>query len=238
MRESWALAAVAILTLMASLGTLVPVFADLTGQPLAGWKRGRRAFVATALLIISSITGYAAYRAALPTPPVIVPPSPDTTATNTVGTDTIATDTIATDTIGTDTIATDTARTETTATIQTETVKSHAFPPVPKPSTPRIAIRDEHGRSVAQLVRVAQHLSAKGYSVEGDLQEESEQSTELEGMYTVYLTLNVAVTSRGAVATAFTVNTRGGGFQRFTARTQAMERLAADFAQRLSKEIP
>ncbi|HEY0142117.1 MAG TPA: hypothetical protein VGF48_14555 [Thermoanaerobaculia bacterium] len=222
MRPSWALAAVAVVTLMASLGALIPIFADLAGQPLAGWKRGRRIVAAALLLIISSVTGFAAYRAALPRETPLTPDSRIHWADDPVETETIRPDTI---------------EPQKPVPPVSSTVPSATAPP-PAPRVPHAMIRDHVGRPVAQLTRVVQRVTAKGYSAEGELREDSEQSAGFEGMVTIFLTLDVTITRRGAIISAFTVSSRGGGYRHEDARIQAFERLVATLEERLSREVP
>jgi hypothetical protein len=211
MRESWALAGVAIITLMASMGTLVPLFAELSGSPIAGWKIGRRVFVATLLLITSSFAGFAAYKAALSA----------TDTAHATGTTTSSSATTLTQTVGTD---------RTIVVLDT-------LSPTPRP--PQIAIRDDHGRNVPQLVRVAQRLPSKGYATEAELREETEKSAEFGDMITVHMTLDVTVRGPdGTITASFVVISRGGGFRWDAAHTQALERLAAAFKERLDQEVP
>lgn len=217
MRESWALAAVAVVTFMASLGALVPVFADLAGQPLAGWKRGRRILVVIALLVVSSVTGLAAYRATLAPPPKPEPkPAPADESTS----------------VEPEPPVTHSA----TITATTSTIAPP--PPGPRPSRPRIDITDGRGRTVSQLVAVAQSLAPKGMIVEGSLAEVSEQSEELQGMFTVFMTLEITVRRSGSIVKAFTVESKGGGFRAEQARNQALQRLTAAFEKRLAQEMP
>jgi hypothetical protein len=106
-------------------------------------------------------------------------------------------------------------------------------------SPPKTAIIDERGHSVTALLLVAQRIEARGYSTDGKLSEDMEQSKETAGMITVHMSLDVTVRGAGGkIAAAFVVTSRGGGFREDAARIQALERLAAAFEKRLAQEVP
>jgi hypothetical protein len=110
---------------------------------------------------------------------------------------------------------------------------------VPVEESKKIAITDERGHSVAGLVQVAQRVAADGYAVVGKVSENSEKSTELAGLITVHMSLDVTVRNAGgAVAAHILLTSHGGGFQQEDARAQALERLVADFDERLAEEVP
>lgn len=102
-----------------------------------------------------------------------------------------------------------------------------------RPTQPRLHFTDATGASVPQLVAAAKDLRHE-YALDGVLQERSEQTPELQDLYTVHLTLNVTVTQDSNVVTAFNVRSRGGGFQIEAARAQALDRLATALQERLA----
>jgi hypothetical protein len=103
-----------------------------------------------------------------------------------------------------------------------------------RPTQPRLHITDAAGASVYQLEAAARDLRAT-YSLHGVLQDRSEQSPELQNLYTVHLTLSATVTQGSSVVDAFTVRSRGGGFQIEAARAQALDRLAMALQKRLAE---
>ncbi len=105
-----------------------------------------------------------------------------------------------------------------------------------RPIQPRLRITDANGASVDQLIAAGKDLRA-AYSLRGVLHERSEQSPQLQDLYTVHLTLSATITHRDDVISAFTLTARGGGFQIEAARAQALDRLTATFRARL-QEVP
>lgn len=214
MGDSWVLAVTSAVTF---LGALVPAFAELAGRPIKRWQRMPRVLVTGGLLAVSAMTGWASWRereASAPTG-AHAAAAPSASAT-----------------------AAPTAQAPQRGTVG-HLPRPVESPPVSPPArriaiTPRVQIADGNGKSVPQLVAAANGLRRE-YALTGVLQERSEQAPELQDLYTVHLTLNVTVTQRREVVAAFSVRSRGGGFQIEAARAQALDRLAAALQERVTE---
>lgn len=215
MADTLLLAAVAVIGFVGGVAGLIPIFADLAGHPVAGWRPLPRV-VTAALLLVSLVAGMGAYLARQrANTPEAVPLTQDSDVETTVSLP---------------------ATTPTPSPSPVDHSKpSPASPIVPtRPVTPRLRIADASGASIPQLVAAAKDLRHE-YALYGVLQERSEQAPELQDLYTVHLTLSATVTRRTDVVEAFSVRSRGGGFQIEAARAQALDRMATALQARLAE---
>lgn len=208
MGDSWTLAVTSVVTFLAAL---VPAFADLAGRPIKRWRRTPRALVGAGLLIVSVMTGWASWSQRKASALTSARPAATSAAAPTMS-----------------------SPPPETSTQQPEPAE---VPPTIAPAqmtrvAPRLRIADANGVSVPQLVAAAKDLRRE-YALSGVLQERSEQAPELQDLYTVHLTLTATVTRRTEVVAAFSVRSRGGGFQIEAARAQALDRLATTLQERL-----
>jgi hypothetical protein len=239
------LAVVAVVSLMGSLGTLIQLFADLGQRPVGSRNPFPRASAAATLLLVSVLTGIPLYRD-LARQRSIAPPSPATASIAVTATQPAFVE--APQPVGVDATqpafaeatqpaaTTPPPRTGTTvqSPLQPRTLTAEAAPR-PQPPAQR-GIIDHHGRNIPELLAVAQRVRPADV-VTGEVREAVEQNPELQDLYTVRLTLQVSVTRRDEILAAFTVQSRGGGFQVEAARAQAIERLAQSFSDRL-QDVP
>lgn len=211
---------IAVVGFVGSIASFITLAADFVNRPIKEWKPLPRALVPLSLLAVSIIT-------------VFLYPKSDTNTTS-----------AATTTITTRTPPVAVETTVSTTPLVAANVSPSKPIPAPQPvrvaprpeSTPAPAIRitDEHGRLVPELVVIARQIRPHDTMI-GDLRETIEQSPELQNLYTARLTLTVSITREHEVIDAFTLRTRGGGFQEEAARAQAHERLVQALKQRLAE---
>lgn len=215
------LTAVTAVSFVSAVGTLIPLFAALAGHRIEEWHRVPR-IVTAALLLVSVVAGVGAHRARQSASrPAVAPVSHTPTAVDTV-----------------EMSRASLAPTERTSLPAIEYSRPTQTAPgtTVRPVTPRLRIADASGASVPILLAAARNLR-QAHALDGVLRERSEQSPELQDLYTVHLTLQATIRQQEEVISAFTLTARGGGFQIEAARAQALERLAVTFKQRLD-DIP
>ena len=199
---------------MGSVASIISLYADVARHPVREWQGGTRVVTAVGLLVVSVATGLAAYRAA---------PPPDHAAPSS-GSMTVSAPAM--------------ESTQGGAPPRADHLPPSPAAPAPvtqvRSAAPRLRIADATGASVPQLLAAARDLRP-AYALEGVLQERSEQAPELQDLYTVHLTLNATVTQRSVVVAAFSVRSRGGGFQIEAARAQALDRLATALQERVTE---
>jgi hypothetical protein len=222
---------VAVIGLMGSIGTLIPVFADLLGHPIGHWKPVPRLLTAAAFLAVSIFAGIPVYRDAIEqrkrepdAPPATVAAIPTTTTSTT--------------TADVQPVLVATAVSSPQPVTTTPFVPSERKEP-PKPARTEVPVRrasaavtDDAGNSIPQLLAVAQRVLPSEV-VTGRVHETVEQDHALADLYTVRLTLTATIAHGDTIVSAFTLQSRGGGFQIEAARAQALDRLVKSFHERV-----
>ncbi|HUP59940.1 MAG TPA: hypothetical protein VNA69_05930 [Thermoanaerobaculia bacterium] len=208
------LAGIGIVAFMGSVASVISLYADVARHPVREWSGVPRVMTAVGLFVVSVAAGLAAYRAA---------PRPDN-ATTSSGSITVSAP------------ATESTQVAAPQPADHSQPSPASLGTPARPVVPRLRIADASGASIPQLVAAAKDLRHE-YALEGVLLEQSEQAPELQDLYTVHLTLNATITEGRGVVAAFSLRSRGGGFQIEAARAQALDRLATALQERLA-EVP
>jgi len=223
------LGCVAVIGLMGSIGTLIPVFADLIGHPIGKWKPAPRLLTAAAFLAVSIFAGMPVYRNAVEqrkrepdAPPLAAAAIPTTTTQRTETQPVLVATAVPSPQPVTTTVSVPPERTEPVKSAHTEVPMRRAG----------AAVTDDAGHSIPELLAVAQRVLPSEV-VTGRVHETVEQDHALADLYTVRLTLTATIAHGDTIVSAFTLQSRGGGFQIEAARAQALDRLVKSFHARV-----